>query len=117
VLLSQWIVPSIVLTTTGARSGKPRRTPLATIPVDGDLYVVASNFGNESHPAWSYNLMANPAASVVYEGRERQVAATLLDAESKEAVWPKLAEVWPPYDRYAERSRRDLRVFRLSCTD
>lgn len=117
VMLSQWMVPSIVLTTTGARSGQPRRTPLATVPIDGDLYVVASNFGNENHPAWSYNLMANPAASVVHEGTERQVSATLLDADSKEAVWPRLVEVWPPYDRYVERSGRELRVFRLSYTN
>jgi deazaflavin-dependent oxidoreductase (nitroreductase family) len=117
VMLSQWMVPSIVLTTTGARSGEPRRTPLATIPLDGDLYVVGSNFGTERHPAWSYNLIADPTASVTYEGRERQVSATLLDAESKQAVWPRLVEVWPLYDRYVERSGRDLRVFRLSFMD
>ena len=117
VMLSQWMVPPIVLTTTGARSGEPRRTPLATIPLDGDLYVVASNFGNERHPAWSYNLIAHPEATVTMHGSDRRVRTTLLSAEEKEAAWPRMVEVWPPYDRYVERSGRDLRVFRLETID
>lgn len=117
VMLSQWIVPSIVLTSTGARSGEQRRTPLATIPLDDDLYVVASNFGGENHPAWSYNLIANPEVTVTMDGEDRPMTATLLDPEQKEQVWPRLVEVWPPYDRYVERSSRNLRVFRLSQTD
>ena len=116
-MLSQWVVPSIVLTTIGARSGEPRRTPLATVPLDGDYYVVASNFGQEKHPAWSYNLMANPQATIKINGTDRNVASTLLDPEAKDEVWPRLVKEWPPYDRYVERSGRDLRVFRLTSAD
>lgn len=116
-MLSQWIVPSIVLTTTGARSGQLRRTPLATIPLDDDLFVVASNFGGERHPAWSYNLMATPDVTVTMDGVDRPMTAALLDPDQKRSVWPRLVEVWPPYDRYVERSGRELRVFRLSYRD
>jgi hypothetical protein len=47
------------------------------------------------------------------DAREVAVRAELLSAEEKDAVWPRLVEIWPPYERYAERSDRDLRVFRL----
>lgn len=113
VLLSQWVVPSIMLTTTGAKSGQLRRSPLAAVPLEGDYFVVASNFGQASHPAWSYNLIANPRAVMTMHGKDRTIDGLLLTPEQKAAVWPELTKAWPPYDRYVERSGRDLRVFRL----
>jgi deazaflavin-dependent oxidoreductase (nitroreductase family) len=114
VMLSDRKVPALILHTTGAKSGQPRETPLASMP-DGDgWYVVGSNFGQEKHPAWSTNLLAHPDAAVTVKGRRVEVRARLLDADEKRAVWPRLLEVWPNYDRYVERSGgRDLRVFRL----
>ena len=112
-LMSQLLVTTIMLTTTGAKTGLPRESPLATLP-DGDaFYVVGSNFGTEKHPAWSGNLLKNPRATVTYRGRAIEVVARLLTAEEKAAVWPRLLTVWPTYDTYVERSGRDLRVFRL----
>jgi deazaflavin-dependent oxidoreductase (nitroreductase family) len=114
VVLSGGMVPSLVLGTTGAKSGQRRTTPLACLPEDdGSFLVVGSNFGREAHPAWTANLKANPEATVTYKGRTTPVTATLLDAGQKAAVWPRLTEVWPNYDRYTEVSGRDLRVFRL----
>jgi deazaflavin-dependent oxidoreductase (nitroreductase family) len=113
VVFTSWMVPAMVLITTGAKSGLEREAPLATVP-DGDgFFVVGSNFGREAHPAWTHNLLANPAATVVFRGRRIPVVATLLDAEAKEAAWPKLTQVWATYDRYEDRVDRDLRVFRL----
>jgi deazaflavin-dependent oxidoreductase (nitroreductase family) len=112
-VVSQLLVPTLVLTTTGAKTGLPRESPLATL-VDGDaFYVVGSNFGTARHPAWSANLLADPRATVVYGGRRVEVEAHLLDEQEKAAVWPRLLRVWPTYDTYVERSGRDLRVFRL----
>jgi deazaflavin-dependent oxidoreductase (nitroreductase family) len=114
VILGGRMIPSLVLTTTGARSGRPRTAPLATLPDDdGSFYVIGSNFGQEKHPAWTANLIANPEATVSYKGRTVPVKAHLLDAEEKAAVWPRLLELWPVYDRYVEISGRDLRVFHL----
>lgn len=109
------IVPSLVLTTIGRRSGEPRQSPLACIP-DGDdaWYVVGSNFGRESHPAWTANLIANPEASIDHGRRTHQVRAELLDDDAKAQVWPQLLAVWPAYDAYVEASGRNLRVFRLT---
>ena len=113
VVMSAGLVPTMVLVTTGAKSGIEREAPLATIP-DGDaFYVVGSNFGREAHPAWTHNLLADPTATVVFRGRRIPVVAHLLDPAEKAAVWPKLTAVWRTYDRYEGRVDRDLRVFRL----
>ena len=113
-VLSGGMVPSLVLETTGARSGQRRTTPLACLPEDdGSFLVVGSNFGRAQHPAWTANLRADPDATVTYRGRTVPVRAALLDRGEKAAVWPRLTEVWPNYDRYTEVSGRDLRVFRL----
>jgi deazaflavin-dependent oxidoreductase (nitroreductase family) len=113
-LPSQLLVPTLVLTTTGAKSGLPRTSPLATLPDGDQFYVVGSNFGGGTHPGWSANLIASPYATVVYGGRTIAVTATLLSEQEKAQVWPRLRAVWPAYDDYVERSGRTLRVFRLS---
>jgi len=114
IILSRALVPSLVLTTTGARTGEPRVAPLACLPEDdGSFLVVGSNFGREAHPAWTANLLAHPEASVSYAARDVAVHAHLLDAEEKAEAWPRLTRVWPTFDRYVERSGRDLRIFRL----
>ncbi|MEV5709010.1 nitroreductase family deazaflavin-dependent oxidoreductase [Actinoallomurus sp. NPDC052274] len=113
-LLAQYIVPSLVLTATGHRSGLPRRTPLACLPEpDGSYLVVGSNFGREHHPAWTTNLLHEPNAEVDHRGRTIPVTARLLEGAERAEVWPRLVKVWPTFDRYVERSGRELRVFRL----
>jgi deazaflavin-dependent oxidoreductase (nitroreductase family) len=112
-IMSRGLVPTVVLTTTGAKTGQPRIVPLACCP-DGDvIYLVGSNFGRENHPAWSGNLIKNPDAEVSFKGEQFGVVAHLLSDEEKAEVWPKLLKIWPTYDRYVERSGRNLRVFRL----
>jgi deazaflavin-dependent oxidoreductase (nitroreductase family) len=117
VVLSGSLVPSLVLETTGAKTGRRRTTPLACLPEDdGSFLVVGSNFGRDAHPAWTVNLRTNPEATVTYRGRTSTVKGTLLSPDEKAAVWPRLTAVWPNYDRYTEVSGRDLRVFRLVPT-
>ena len=112
--LSDGMVDTLLLTTTGAKSGQPRTVPIACFP-DGDvLYVVGSNFGREKHPGWTANLLAHPRASGSHAGRRLELEAHLLTAEEKTDVWPMLTEKWPNFDVYADRSGRDLRVFRLT---
>ncbi|WP_026314136.1 nitroreductase family deazaflavin-dependent oxidoreductase [Actinomadura flavalba] len=114
-LISQTMVPSLVLTARGAVSGAERAVPLACLPEpDGGWLVVGSNFGREKHPAWTGNLLAHPDASVLFRGRTTPVTARLLDGAERAEVWPRLTAVWPVYARYGERSGRTLRVFRLS---
>lgn len=112
-MVSDLMVPTMVLTTTGAKTGQRREVPLACLP-DGDgFYVVGSNFGREHHPAWTYNLEAHPEAEVWFGGRTVAVVARRLDDAEAAALWPDILHVWPSYDFYEHHSGRHLRVYRL----
>ena len=105
---------TLLLTTTGRRSGRPYTAPLI-YGRDGDDYVVvASKGGAPDHPDWYRNLEAKPQV-------ELQVGAEVLDAtartatgEERERLWRMMAEIWPDYDSYAERTDREIPVVVLS---
>ena len=115
-LLSAQMLPGVVLTSTGARSGLPRRTPLACMPEDeGRTWIlIGSNFGRAGHPAWTANLLAHPEASVSWKGRDIDVTATLLTGEERAAVWKTALAFWPPYATYQARVEREIRLFRIT---
>ncbi|MFF8402633.1 nitroreductase family deazaflavin-dependent oxidoreductase [Streptomyces sp. NPDC014846] len=117
VLLSAQLLPGVILTSTGARSGLPRRTPLACMPQeDGRGWLlVGSNFGRTGHPAWTHNLLAHPDASINVEGRDVPVTARLLTGEERAAAWRTLLAFWPPYATYQARVAREIRLFRLTA--
>ncbi|MGW2619449.1 nitroreductase family deazaflavin-dependent oxidoreductase [Streptomyces sp. NPDC001500] len=116
VLLSAQMLPGVILTATGARSGVPRRTPLACMPEpDGRGWIlVGSNFGRTGHPAWTANLLAHPDAEISWKGADVPVTAGLLTGEERAAVWKELLAFWPPYATYQARVEREIRVFRLT---
>ncbi|MER5787796.1 nitroreductase family deazaflavin-dependent oxidoreductase [Streptomyces sp. NPDC001980] len=114
VLLSAQMLPGVILTSTGARSGQPRRTPLACMP-DGDgWFLVGSNFGRTGHPAWTYNLLHRPDAEISWKGHDILVTARLLEGAERAAAWQQLLAFWPPYAAYQERVDREIRIFRLT---
>ncbi|MFF3484081.1 nitroreductase family deazaflavin-dependent oxidoreductase [Streptomyces sp. NPDC002701] len=120
VLLSAQLLPGVVLTARGARSGLPRRTPLACLPQErtgegapGSWVVAGSNFGREDHPAWTGNLLAHPEAVINWKGRDVPVTARLLRGAERDAAWRALLEFWPPYATYQARVDREIRLFRL----
>ncbi|MGW2177158.1 nitroreductase family deazaflavin-dependent oxidoreductase [Streptomyces sp. NPDC001732] len=127
VLLSARMLPGLVLTVPGARSGRPRTTPLACMPeyggegggragggAESSWILIGSNFGRPGHPAWTANLLAGPEKAVVNRrGRDIPVRATLLKGAEREAVWRKVLEFWPPYAAYQARVEREIRLFRL----
>ncbi|MBB4894633.1 deazaflavin-dependent oxidoreductase (nitroreductase family) [Streptomyces olivoverticillatus] len=115
VLLSARMLPSVVLLSTGAKSGLPRRTPLACMPERerGTWILIGSNFGRPGHPAWTANLLAHPDAEISWKGRDVPVRAQLLRGVEREAVWVAVLEFWPPYARYQARVERQIRLFRL----
>ncbi|MFF4032103.1 nitroreductase/quinone reductase family protein [Streptomyces sviceus] len=116
VLLSAQMLPGVVLTSTGARSGLPRRTPLACMPEEpGRTWIlIGSNFGREGHPAWTANLLAHPDAEVSWKGADIPVTATLLTGEERAAVWKTALAFWPPYATYQARVEREIRLFRIA---
>ena len=113
-VLGRPTLPHLVLTTTGRTSGQPREAVLL-YAVDGDGWVlIGSNWGQERHPAWSGNLLADPHATVTIAGSTTPVVATLADADERARLLPALLAVWPAYADYADRTDRELRVFRLA---
>ncbi|GGY73370.1 hypothetical protein GCM10010300_16000 [Streptomyces olivaceoviridis] len=115
-LLSAQLLPGVILTSTGARTGLPRRTPLACMPEeDGRTWIlIGSNFGRPGHPAWTHNLLAHPEASVSWKGRDVPVTARLLTGAERDTVWQALLAFWPPYATYQARVEREIRLFRLT---
>ncbi|MBN9606717.1 MAG: nitroreductase family deazaflavin-dependent oxidoreductase [Actinomycetales bacterium] len=115
--LSGAIVPSLVLHTTGARSGEPRSTQLMYCPDGADMLVTGSNFARERHPAWTANLLARPDAAATVRGRRIEVRATLVAEHEREQTWVLLERNWPGYRGYERSAGRDLRIFRLTPVD
>lgn len=108
------VIPQLVLTTTGRKSGKERSVQLGYTADGKDYIVVASNWGGEKHPAWSYNLDADPTAKVQLGKDIKRVMARRLSSDEKKAIWPKLVANVPQYATYVLRTDRDIKVYRLS---
>jgi deazaflavin-dependent oxidoreductase (nitroreductase family) len=118
VLLSAQLLPGVILTSTGARTGRSRSTPLACMPEEGGAswILVGSNFGRTGHPAWTANLLAHPDATISWKGRDIPVTARLLEGEERAAVWKAVLAFWPPYAAYQARVEREIRLFRIVRT-
>src|SRR3954469_2943884 len=80
-------VPTLFLTTTGARSGQPRTAQLIAVPAGADLAVIGSNFGRAAQPAWVANLDADPRATAAYGRRSCPVVARELTGAEADEVW------------------------------
>jgi deazaflavin-dependent oxidoreductase (nitroreductase family) len=112
-----WVagLPIVMLTTTGAKSGRRSTLPLVALP-DGDrLVVIASNYGQERNPAWYYNLRADPRATVVFEGTTRAVVARELEGEERDRHYERGIEIYPGWTAYRKRAaHRRIPVLELT---
>ncbi len=114
VQVSGLLVPSLVLHTTGAKSGEPRDAPLMYCPDGrGRAIVAGTNFAGERHPAWTTNLLVHPDAAITVRGRRMPVRASLVPDEERDAVWTHIERQWPGYRNYERQSGRTMRLFRL----
>jgi deazaflavin-dependent oxidoreductase (nitroreductase family) len=101
-------VPTLLLTTTGRRTGKQTTTPLI-YGRDGDRYlVVASKGGAPGHPMWYTNLAANPGVEIQLKGDSFKATARTASPEEKPALWEKMAAIWPAYNEYQQRTARKI---------
>ena len=107
-------VPTLLLSTTGRRSGELRTSALI-FGRDGDDYlVVASMGGAPQHPAWYLNLTANPPAEIQVRGDHIPVMAHTATDDEKPRLWTIVTDVWPNYDVYQSRTERAIPVVVLS---
>ncbi|WP_425956767.1 nitroreductase family deazaflavin-dependent oxidoreductase [Xylanimonas sp. McL0601] len=114
VTASGLLLPSLVLHTVGAKTGLPRQAELMCVPDGGTWLVAGSNYARKVHPAWSWNLLADPDAEIAYRGRRIRVTAALVPDDEREAVWATLERQYPGYRKYETASGRKLRIFRLA---
>jgi deazaflavin-dependent oxidoreductase (nitroreductase family) len=97
-------LPIIQLTTMGAKSGQPRTMPLVCL-FDGErVALIGSNFGRKPNPGWYYNLKANPACTVQYNGRTGQYIARQAEGEERERYWQMAVSYYGGYALYKKRA-------------
>jgi deazaflavin-dependent oxidoreductase (nitroreductase family) len=105
--------PLLVLTTTGARSGKPREAVL-TFTRDGDRYVVTGTAGGSPRtPAWVHNLTANPVVKIEAKGRSFQAHAAVVDETERQRLWVAHVAERPEFADYPAKSGRVIPVITL----
>jgi len=106
-------VPIIVLTSVGSKSGKLRKTALMRVEHDGDYAVVASKGGAPDHPAWYWNLKANPHVELQDGETRRDYRARQLEGDEYATWWERSVAVWPDYAEYQKKTDRKIPVFVL----
>ena len=106
-------VDTLVLQTTGRKSGEARESPVFFVRHGDGFAVVASNAAADRPPSWWLNLQSDPDAVALVEGEARPVRARRATAEESGALWPRLLEAYRGYDHYRSIATRELPVIVL----
>jgi len=101
---------TLLLTTKGRRSGELRTTPLIYGRRGDDHLIVASDGGSPEPPTWYLNLSANPEVEVQVLADRFRARARTATPEEKPALWREMVSHWPAYDRYQQRTDREIPV-------
>ncbi|MGZ8563871.1 MAG: nitroreductase/quinone reductase family protein, partial [Candidatus Limnocylindria bacterium] len=107
---------TIMLTTRGAQTAKPRPVELYAWPDADRLVIVGSSGGSARHPAWVHNLRAHPQATV-QRGKQiaKMTAREVTDPDERAHLWPFVAEQFPLYGTYQRRTKRLIPLFVLEA--
>jgi deazaflavin-dependent oxidoreductase (nitroreductase family) len=109
--------PSLLLTTTGRKSGEPKTQALIFGRDGDDFLVIASTGGAPVHPQWYRNLLADPRAEIQVKGDRFPVVARTASDHEKPRLWKIMTEVWPNYDVYQTRTDRVIPLVVLTPTE
>ncbi len=104
-------LPTLLLVSTGAKSGQPRTTPLVGIPHNDGYILIGSNFGQTHHPAWVYNLRVHSAAQLIRHGQAREYTAREVRGDEYDTCWQKAVNYYAGYQAYKVRAGREIAVF------
>ncbi len=108
---------TLLLTTTGRRSGEDYTTPLIYVTNEGGFAIVASKGGADGHPDWYLNLVDDARVEIqVGADRMHALARTASDAE-RATLWPALTDTWPAFDDYVAKTDREIPVVILTPED
>lgn len=105
--------PLLLLTTTGAKSGKSRTTPMMYIPDVNRLLVIASNAGAARHPDWYYNLVAHPEVTVEVKAETYNATARVTEGEERQRLWAKVIAAAPFFTEHQAKITREIPVIAL----
>jgi deazaflavin-dependent oxidoreductase (nitroreductase family) len=104
-------VPVLVLEHVGRKSGKHFETPLLYMEDGDDLVVVASQGGLPRNPQWYANLAAHPDVNVRLKGEGvRAVRARTVTPDEREALWPRLVDLYADFEKYQKWTERTIPV-------
>ncbi len=103
-------VPTLLLTTTGRKSGEPLLLPLIYGRDGENFVVVASKGGAPAHPAWYLNLRAHPEVQVQVGAEKFTGRARTATADERPRLWEAMAKIWPAYNEYQQKTRREIPV-------
>lgn len=104
------LLPTLLLTTRGRKSGQPRSLPLI-YGNHGDSYtIIASKGGNPSHPVWYLNLEADPKCDLMVGPKAVSAVARVAEGAEREEIWARMVEIYPPYVDYQEATDRVIPV-------
>jgi deazaflavin-dependent oxidoreductase (nitroreductase family) len=98
------LLPTLLLTTTGRKSGEKRPLPLIYQEIDGAYVIIASKGGMPNHPIWFLNLEANPACDLMVGPKAVKARARVAEGDERVRLWDALAEVYPPYHDYQKNA-------------
>ena len=104
------LVPTLVLTTTGRKSGRPLTLPLIYGRAGDSYVVIASKGGAPQHPAWYLNLAANPEVEVQVKAERFRARARTASGAERAALWQQLVEIYHPYEKYQAATTREIPV-------
>lgn len=114
-LKSTFSAPTVLLTHTGAKSGKKRRTPLAYFTEGDDVVLIASRGGHRNHPAWYHNITANPEIELWTNGGGGRYRAREATGKTRERLWEMATTFYPGFVKYQERAG-DRRIPVVLCS-
>jgi deazaflavin-dependent oxidoreductase (nitroreductase family) len=102
--------PLLLLTSTGAKSGEARTTPVVYLRDGEHLVIFASKAGAPTNPAWYHNLLANPSVRVEVGSETLQVNASVAAGEERERLYALQSERFPQFVEYARKTTREIPV-------
>ena len=110
-------MPLLLLTTTGAKSGRAITKPLVYTREGDRIVIVASFAGGPKNPPWYHNLVANPEATVELGSERLRVRATATSGEERQRLFNRHAEQMPIFTEYQQKTTRQIPVFVLTRLD
>ena len=98
------ILPTLLLTTTGRKTGEKRPLPLIYKQIDGAYVIIASKGGMPNHPIWFLNLEANPDCDLMVGAEAVKARARVAEGDERQRLWGELEGIYPPYADYQKNA-------------